>query len=69
MSDKILNIYDSRRLYLNFLFSILETPDKRKCKIIGERELGVKYPNGTYSGILGLLQQNKAGILNYFSRN
>ncbi len=23
---------------------------------------GVKYPNGTYSGILGLLQQNKAGI-------
>lgn len=34
----------------------------RKCTIIGERALGEKSKNGTYTGILGLLQSNQVDL-------
>ena len=35
------------------LDKILESPQYRKCRIIGDNKLGYRHPNGTYSGMFG----------------
>ena len=44
--------------------SLLENVDhsERDCKLVGAAEFGYKLPNGSYSGILGLLKE-KTGDL------
>ena len=41
---------------------LLVRKELRKCSIIGHREMGVKLDNGTYTGVLGLLQRKKADL-------